>query len=80
MKSKDQPVELIGVPLDHGAGQRGVAMGPTALRIAGLTKALERLELNVIDGGDIAVPILSWKSREIRKPVTLRRFPRHAVN
>ncbi|MGB1398040.1 MAG: arginase family protein, partial [Planctomycetota bacterium] len=63
MKSKDQPVELIGVPLDHGAGQRGVAMGPTALRIAGLTKALERLELNVIDGGDIAVPI-----PELEKP------------
>lgn len=57
MKSKDQPVELIGVPLDHGAGQRGVAMGPTALRIAGLTQALEKLELNVVDGGDISVPI-----------------------
>lgn len=57
MKSKDQPVELIGVPLDHGAGQRGVSMGPTALRIAGLKSALEKLELKVVDGGDITVPI-----------------------
>ncbi len=57
MKSKDQPVELIGVPLDHGAGHRGVSMGPTALRIAGLTSALEKMELTVVEGGDIAVPI-----------------------
>ena len=57
MKSKDQPVELIGVPLDHGAGHRGVSMGPTALRIAGLTSELEKMELWVVEGGDIAVSI-----------------------
>ena len=50
------PIELIGVPLDHGAGRRGVSMGPSALRIAGLAAALERIELPVIDSGDIPVP------------------------
>ncbi|NCF56800.1 MAG: arginase [Planctomycetia bacterium] len=50
------PIELIGVPLDHGAGRRGVSMGPSALRIAGLAAALERIELSVIDSGDIPVP------------------------
>ena len=31
MKSKDQPVELIGVPLDHGAGQKRGRHGPDGL-------------------------------------------------
>ena len=36
-------VRLIGVPLDLGASRRGVDMGPSALRIAQLAAALERL-------------------------------------
>ena len=57
MNSSDLKVEIIGMPLDHGAGRRGVSMGPSALRIAGLQEALQRAEINSIDAGDIFVPI-----------------------
>ncbi len=57
MSATDRKVEIIGVPLDHGAGRRGVSMGPSALRIAGLQESLERLEISSFDGGDIALPI-----------------------
>ena len=63
MSHSGQPVEIIGVPLDHGSGRRGVSMGPSALRIAGLKKALRRAEIVTHDGGDIDVPI-----PEIRDP------------
>jgi arginase len=49
-------VHVVGVPLDHGAGRRGVGMGPAALRIAGLHGALGRLGLGVRDRGDLEVP------------------------
>jgi arginase len=48
-------VRLIGVPLDLGAGRRGVDMGPSAMRIAGVSSAVERLGYEVVDDGDIAV-------------------------
>ena len=49
-------VRLIGVPLDLGAARRGVDMGPSALRIAQLSKTLERLGHTVSDDGNLAVP------------------------
>lgn len=52
-----EQIRLIGVPLDLGAGRRGVDMGPSALRIAGLQERLERLGYRVTDAGDQAVPI-----------------------
>jgi arginase len=48
---------IIGVPLDLGGNRRGVDMGPSALRIAGLTDRLVRLGYTVTDRGDLAVPI-----------------------
>ena len=45
---------LIGAPVDIGAGRRGCAMGPAALRIAELTRALADLGLAVTDRGDVA--------------------------
>jgi arginase len=56
-------VHLIGVPLDLGGGRRGVDMGPSALRIAGLSERLSALGLTVADRGDLAAPI-----RETREP------------
>jgi arginase len=50
-------VEMIGVPLDFGAGRRGVDMGPSAIRYAGLQAGLEALGLRVIDRGNVQVPI-----------------------
>ncbi len=50
-------VHIIGVPLDLGAGRRGVDMGPSALRIAGLDTEIAALGDRVIDKGDLIVPI-----------------------
>jgi arginase len=56
--SKTKPVvELIGFPMDLGADRRGVDMGPSALRIAGITEKLEALGYAVRDSGDIPVRI-----------------------
>jgi arginase len=49
-------IRLLGVPLDLGAGRRGVDMGPSALRIAGIARELERLGCRVEDGGNVVVP------------------------
>jgi len=51
------PVHIIGVPLDLGAGRRGVDMGPSALRIAGLGERVQELGYQVTDKGDLVVPI-----------------------
>jgi arginase len=50
-------VHIIGVPLDLGAGRRGVGMGPSAVRIAGLAERLADLGRLVVDRGDVAAPI-----------------------
>jgi arginase len=50
------PVRIYGVPMDLGQNRRGVDMGPSAIRYAGLQKRLERLGLTVYDGGNIRVP------------------------
>jgi arginase len=49
------PVRIIGCPMDLGAGRRGVDMGPSALRIAGVGRMLANLGYTVHDWGDIAV-------------------------
>ena len=50
-------IRVVGVPLDMGASRRGVDMGPSAMRVAGLEKRLEALGHQVIDGGNILVEI-----------------------
>ncbi len=52
-----RPVHIIGVPLDLGGGRRGVDMGPSAFRIAGLDERLVRLGCPITDHGDLLVPI-----------------------
>ena len=49
-------IRLIGVPLDLGASRRGVDMGPSALRIAGLQSMLLGLGCTVHDMGNVSVP------------------------
>jgi arginase len=49
-------VRLVGVPMDLGAGRRGVDMGPSAIRVAGIHEALRRLGHDVRDDGDVGVP------------------------
>src|SRR5918999_140346 len=52
-----QPVHIIGVPLDLGAGRRGVDMGPSAFRIAGIGDQIVGLGRTVVDKGDLPAPI-----------------------
>lgn len=55
--SPTQPtVRLVGVPMDLGAGRRGVDMGPSAIRIAGVSQGLRQLGFRVEDDGDVGVP------------------------
>lgn len=48
-------VRIFGVPMDLGQQRRGVDMGPSAVRYAGLQARLEGLGYRVVDGGNIAV-------------------------
>jgi arginase len=48
-------VHVLGVPMDLGSGRRGVYMGPSAIRIAGLDGALRELGHTVVDEGDITI-------------------------
>jgi arginase len=48
---------FIGVPLDLGAGRRGVDMGPSAFRVAGLADKVRELGYEVRDAGDLPVKI-----------------------
>jgi arginase len=54
-------IKVIGVPLDLGASRRGVDMGPSAVRVAGLEARLEALGHEVRDGGNINVAIAETK-------------------
>jgi len=50
-------VRIIGVPMDLGQDRRGVDMGPSALRVAGLNARLRALGYTVEDMGNIAVRV-----------------------
>src|SRR6478672_6739731 len=57
MAAKKRSIEIIGIPVDLGAGRRGVDMGPSAIRIADLEPRLESLGHKVTDSGDLDVMI-----------------------
>ncbi len=50
-------VAVIGAPLDLGQGRRGVDMGPSAIRYAGLEERLQQLGFSVSDSGDVATTL-----------------------
>src|SRR5258707_13331858 len=50
-----QKVRIIGVPMDLGQSRRGVDMGPSALRGAGLQAAIKKLGHTVEDIGNLSV-------------------------
>src|SRR5579862_1533153 len=50
-----EKIRIIGVPMDLGASRRGVDMGPSALRVAGLQSRMKQLGRQVEDIGNIAV-------------------------
>lgn len=53
MSDVTKTVSLIGIPLEEGSGRGGCAMGPAALRIAGIAQALLDLGYAVEDRGDL---------------------------
>ncbi len=50
-------ISIIGVPLDYGADRRGVDMGPSAIRYAGLHEKLRQVGHTVADLGNLTVPV-----------------------
>lgn len=59
-------IDIIGFPMDLGADRRGVDMGPSALRIAGIQSRLENLGYKVNDLGDIF--IRNQERQKIKNP------------
>ncbi len=50
-------IRIIGVPMDLGQDRRGVDMGPSALRVAGLNAAIRELDYSVEDTGNLEVKV-----------------------
>src|SRR5437764_3513774 len=50
-------IRILGIPLDLGQTRRGVDMGPSAVRVAGLEARVEKLGHVVEDGGNVSVAI-----------------------
>ena len=81
---KQSHIAIIGVPLDLGAGRRGVDMGPSALRVANLNARLASLGYQVEDLGNVPVhqpeslPIGPSRSRYLPQIAeACRRLPRN---
>lgn len=55
-------IRLIGVPLDLGQQRRGVDMGPSAVRVAGLEGKLKALGHTVEDAGNVSVVLAEQKN------------------
>ncbi|HWJ04034.1 MAG TPA: arginase, partial [Verrucomicrobiae bacterium] len=60
----EKKLRIIGVPIDLGADRRGVDMGPSAIRYAGLNTRLTKLGYTVEDMGNLHVP--QPETREIK--------------
>src|SRR5262249_19769660 len=53
---RQKTIRILGVPMDLGAGRRGVDMGPSAVRYARLQDRLVRLGCVIHDSGNVIVP------------------------
>jgi arginase len=69
-------VHLLGVPLDLGGGRRGVDMGPSAVRIAGIAERLSALGVPVVDRGDLVTPIPETRAERNPKKKYIREIAR----
>jgi len=56
LRKTKRAADVLGVPMDYGANRRGVDMGPTAFRLAGLIEKLSAEGIATRDLGDIALP------------------------
>jgi len=73
---KPRTIHLLGVPLDLGGGRRGVDMGPSAVRIAGLGERLAGMGSVVIDRGDLPTPIPETRTARDPKKKYIREIAR----
>lgn len=49
--SMNRNISVVGVPMDLGADRRGVDMGPSAIRYAGVVERLAKIGYKVHDKG-----------------------------
>ena len=59
---------IIGAPSDYGQDRRGVDMGPSAIRYAGLAAQLEAAGVDTEDAGDLSVPRAEERDPDYREP------------
>ena len=64
-------VRVIGVPTDYGSARRGVDMGPSAIRYAGLSEQIEMAGATCVDDGNLDVPIAE-RNEEVAPPDGVR--------
>jgi arginase len=66
MTRTERTIRIIGMPMDLGQSHRGVDVGPSAVRYAGLAERLSRLGYRIEDTGNIPVPVRAvLKAREL---------------
>jgi arginase len=61
-------IGILGIPMDLGAGRRGVDMGPSALRYAQIAETLRSLGHTVTDHGNVNVPVVETVTRTTNEP------------
>jgi arginase len=69
----DETVRIIGAPTDYGANRRGVDMGPSAIRYAGLADQLEAAGVATVDAGDLLAP--RAEEQPVETDTTARNLP-----
>ena len=65
-------IGILGIPMDLGAGRRGVDMGPSALRYAQIAETLRAMGHTVTDHGNVNVPVVETVTRTSSNDVLLR--------
>jgi arginase len=69
-------IHVLGVPLDLGGARRGVDMGPSAVRIAGLGERLAGIGFTVVDKGNLDTPIPETRAERDPKKKYVREIAR----
>jgi arginase len=69
-------IHVLGVPLDLGGARRGVDMGPSAIRIAGLGERLAGIGFTVVDKGNLDAPIPETRAERDPKKKYVREIAR----
>lgn len=72
MRHLKRILRIIGVPMDLGAGRRGVDMGPSAIRIGGVHQRIRDLGIEVEDAGNVGVKLLEEAARGKKEKMYLR--------